>query len=1067
MLLVFLTTDEVATSEYWCRHVREAVRFAPSMNCLVRENVDVFLEVGPKPILLGMGRQCIEAEESLWLPSLRPPQDDWQQLLNSLAQLYRSGINIDWHGFDQDYIRVRENLPTYPFQRQRYWLETPEWYRRGKFDHSKGAIASKQKSKSIESQTRSQISGESLEKCLYEVRWQPFARIEQKSTGVNTHKHWLVFADNQGVGEQLVAKLQSNGSPTTVVIQGKEYQRQDERHFSLNPERPEEFQQLLQALPYIDRIIHLWSLDAPQTQTAADLEVAAKISLCSTLHLVQSLIQEYAELPRLWLVTRGAQPVGKKIKTINVPGIGQSPLWGMGKAITLEYPELQCSLVDLDPNTEEENAENLLTEITLDGIEEQVAFRNGTRYLPQLVEHQYKSKVDNVSWVEEGKPIALTLDENSTYLITGGLGGLGLEVAGAIAERGGKHLVLVGRSEAKPEVKDRIKELETAGVKVMIASADVSDANQLGLVLNQIEQTLPPLRGIIHAAGVVDFCGLWQQDWRRFEQVLAAKVQGTWNLHNLTKDRHLDFFVCFSSLASLLGSHGLASYGAANGFMDAIAHHRRSLGLPGLSINWGAWAEVGMSARLSNDHQQRLSDWGLSEIAPERGLAIMEQLLQEDVSQIGVLSIDWSKWLGQFDRVPQFYQHVATSTDNSQKVINFAQELKVTPVSERRSHLVSHIRSLVAKTTGLKDVEQIQSDTRFVDLGLDSLMAMELRHHLQSSLGCSVPSTFLFNYSTLAELVAYLAQDVLDLANAETISLPSIHQSPDNIADRSTVVPIQPEGSQLPLFFATGILGGVFDLYPLAKYLGTDRPFYGLRYLGTDENENLLTRIEDIAAYQIKSIQKIQPHGPYFLGGHSFGGKVAFEMAQQLRSQGHEVSFLAIMDIQVSIPEPEKDVLSWDLAQYISNLSRIYGGVLGKDLGVQTDALRLLDPDEQLGYLHLVLKMADLQFTKSDLKRILEVYKTNIQASVQYRVQESHPIPMILFRAQEMGVLGNSLPDEATTQADPTWGWEQVTTLPVQLQLVPGNHFTMILEPQVRVLGEKLKALMIAFKESV
>jgi thioesterase domain-containing protein len=316
-------------------------------------------------------------------------------------------------------------------------------------------------------------------------------------------------------------------------------------------------------------------------------------------------------------------------------------------------------------------------------------------------------------------------------------------------------------------------------------------------------------------------------------------------------------------------------------------------------------------------------------------------------------------------------------------------------------------------------------------------------------------STFLFKYPTVTALLDYLEQGDFVIPGETTPA--SSPPTPDRLGDRSTVVPIRPEGSKPPLFLVSGILGSVFDLYPLGKYLESDRPIYGLRSLGTDEGEQPLTRMEEIAAYHIQSILEIRPDGPYYLGGHSFGGKVAFEMARQLRSRGQEVAFLAVMDIQVGVPEPEKDVASWDESRCLANLSKIYGSILGKDLGVEAEALQLLSTQERLDYLHFVLKMAGQPLAQSDLRRMAAIYKANTQASVEYRIPNSDPIPMVLFRAAEAGALGNYLPDEAGTEADRTWGWKGATSVPIQLELIPGNHFTMIAEPHVRVLAERLQ----------
>lgn len=1068
-----VVTEEIATPEYWCRHILQPVQFAASVESLKQQGAEIFVEIGPKPILLGMARHCLPDAEGLWLPSLRPPQTDWQQILASAAQLYLHGLAVDWVGFDQDYARQRQPLPTYPFQRERYWIESEAGVYFSLRDQ-------KHQQRTYDASHTPSQTNDSTEQCLYSVQWkiQPLTKV--KST---FPKNWLVFADHQvsltanslSVGESLVQRLQASGCRTTMVFQGKEYHCHTNQMFTLNPNCPEHVERLLQNVSNIEGVVHLWSLDAPAPQTEESLSAAATVSLCSVLHLVQGLIANSSTLPRLWLVTRGAQAVTEKINSL---GLGQAPLWGMGKTIALEHPELQCALIDLSSDiqlnpksvncsesvlrsTVESDAAALLTELMYNSTENQVALHNSNRYVARLVPQQQE------------KYLPLILDQNSTVLITGGLSGLGLQVAHTIVERGGKHLILLGRSAPKSEVREQLDKLKAEGIQITIAQSDVSDINQLAQVIEKIDHTLPPLRGIVHAAGVVDFCSLWQQDWERFSSLLTAKVYGTWNLHCLTKDRPLDFFVCFSSLASLLGSHGLASYGAANEFMDVLVHYRRSQGLPGLSINWGPWADTGMQTKLSTDHQQRLLDWGLGVIPLNQGLATLEQLIQTETIQAGVLPIDWSKWLQQFSPIPSVYQHVMPNLGDrhnqvvSNKPLNIMQKLRAIPEPQRRAELAANICTIVAETLGIKDTHQISLETRFVDLGLDSLMAMELRSYLQSKLDCVIGSTVLLKCATLAALVDYLYQDVLDLANTETVSRSNSARlllSKENGSRKdqfhSTVVPIQPQGSQAPFFFVSGILGTVFDFYPLAKHLDCDRPFYGLRTLGTDENERTLTQLEEIAAHHIQSIQKIQPQGPYWIGGHSFGGKVAFEMAQQLRTQGEEIALLAIMDIQVRVPSPEQKVNSWDLSHCLTNLARIYGSALGKELDITPQSLQQLDVDEQIDYLRLVLKMVGQQFTSDDLRRTVDVYKANTQASAQYQVKETHPIPLVLFRAKEIGILQNYLPDDSATQADPTWGWQDVSTLPVQLQIIPGNHFTMIVEPNVKKVAECLNKFL-------
>ncbi|NEQ16744.1 MAG: type I polyketide synthase, partial [Moorea sp. SIO3E2] len=344
---------------------------------------------------------------------------------------------------------------------------------------------------------------------------------------------------------------------------------------------------------------------------------------------------------------------------------------------------------------------------------------------------------------------------------------------------------------------------------------------------------------------------------------------------------------------------------------------------------------------------------------------------------------------------------------------------------------------------------------RLIDLGLDSLMAVQLRNHLQSSVGCSLRSTLLFDYPTIEAMVDYLSQELL--ADLGSPSKKTQNNSTGTESFLSTLVPIQPEGSKPPLFLVSGILGNVFDFQQLARHLGSEQPLYGLRTLGLEEDLQPYTCMADIAAHHIKAVQTVQPNGPYLLGGHSFGGKVAFEMAQQLLSQGQEVSLLTIVDVQVEIPEPEKDVVNWDNAKFITELATIYGGLLGQNLDISREALQFLSSEEQLNYFLERLKNAGQMLSKTDLSRIFEVYKANTQAIASYQPQEIDGTPITFFRASEFGAVGDYLPNQLTTLKDPTWGWDRLSAQPLEFHVVPGNHFSMVTEPHISVLAQQLQ----------
>ncbi|TBR56976.1 hypothetical protein B4U84_26450 [Westiellopsis prolifica IICB1] len=358
----------------------------------------------------------------------------------------------------------------------------------------------------------------------------------------------------------------------------------------------------------------------------------------------------------------------------------------------------------------------------------------------------------------------MTFREDGAYLITGGLGGLGLLVARWMIERGAQHLVLVSRRDADAAIRKQIEELEQTNAKVVVAKADVSKSEQLAQVLVDIQRSLPPLRGVIHAAGTLDDGVLVQLTQERFARVTAPKIKGAWNLHTLTQNLPIDFFVLFSSVASLLGSPGQANHAAANAFLDTLAHYRVAQGLPGLSINWGIVAQIGAAAQRKADERMKVQ--GIGTIKPPQVLEVLEQLLQYSTVQVGVVPINWSQFSGQFAAWPFLTNFQLKSVQLLEQDSQFLQQLNVAPVKERRAYLKAHVCSQVAKILGLNPSDPIDSQQGFFNMGMDSLTSVELRNLLQTSLKCSLPSTLAFNYPTVETLVDYLAQKVLSFSSS-------------------------------------------------------------------------------------------------------------------------------------------------------------------------------------------------------------------------------------------------------------------------------------------------------------
>jgi acyl carrier protein len=347
---------------------------------------------------------------------------------------------------------------------------------------------------------------------------------------------------------------------------------------------------------------------------------------------------------------------------------------------------------------------------------------------------------------------------DASYLITGGLGALGLQVAEWMVERGARHLMLLSRRAPDAETRQRLQALEQRGVSVVVAQADVSQFASLQTVLQQ--HAAPPLRGVLHAAGVLDDGVLQQLDRSRLQRVLAPKVQGAWHLHTLTQGMPLDFFVLFSSAVSLLGSPGQGNHAAANAFLDALAAYRRQAGLPGLSINWGPWSDIGSAAHKPMAHVA-----GVERITPRQGMQLLEMLWSEPVAQIGAITMHWPDFLARqrLSQAPflETFRHLATSksTPEAQAPSGFRQQLATVPPEKRRQWLEAHVEAQVAHVLGIQ-LAELDWQTGFFDLGLDSLTALELKNSLQTSLDCVLPSTLTFDYPTVAALIDYLANEI-------------------------------------------------------------------------------------------------------------------------------------------------------------------------------------------------------------------------------------------------------------------------------------------------------------------
>jgi myxalamid-type polyketide synthase MxaB len=367
-----------------------------------------------------------------------------------------------------------------------------------------------------------------------------------------------------------------------------------------------------------------------------------------------------------------------------------------------------------------------------------------------------------------GRAGAIDFDDQKSYLITGGFGELGMKVADWMVNLGAKHLILMGRNLPSEKVKAAINYLNERGAKLVTFQVDVSDKDKLAESLNAIRMSMPPLRGIIHAAGTFDDGLLIQHKWEQYESVMKPKIAGAWNLHSLTKDIPLEFFILFSSSAALLGGHGQGNYAAANIFLDALAHYRRSRGLTAVSINWGAWADIGMAASLDPliQKQRLLRGWG--QITPEKGLAFLKRIIEEDETNIAVLFVDWEKYLGQYaeNSIPAFfsmlkYQKKSTvvSEGTNHAQMKIMEKLKSVTYDEARTILSEFLKMIVANVLGINKRDVLE-DQQLLEIGLDSLSAVMLRNRILSELSIEIPIVNLFENLKITNLAKFIMKQL-------------------------------------------------------------------------------------------------------------------------------------------------------------------------------------------------------------------------------------------------------------------------------------------------------------------
>ncbi|PRP97905.1 Erythronolide synthase, modules 1 and 2 [Enhygromyxa salina] len=1016
--------DLLRSPDYWARQVRAAVRFADGVRELEREGVTLAVELGPHGVLTASAATCLEHPDQVRLVStLRRDRADLESLHVALAQLHCAGAGLSWADYYRPLDARLVSLPTYAFERARYWLEVPTkapaqdphaaafWSAvEARDDAQLGALLD------LDDQSQTALTSvlpalrawrgtsrerETLDSWRYRETWVPLA----VDTGPASQAPWLVIATTDAAGsvaERLGAQL-----PTTLVIADPEAGREQ-----------------------LARRLRRAAGDGPLAGVIADLGSSEHhprhrglpLGLALALTLAQALADAEIDA-KLWLLTRSAVSTGPD-DHLEHPLLAM--IWGLGRVLSLDQPQRWGGLVDLPCEVPDALVSTLARALLRGGHEDQLAIRP-RGLLARRLERA------------PAEALGPRFRARGTALITGGTGALGAHTARWLTKRGAAHLVLTSRrGEAAPGARSLRAELESLGARVSIERCDSADPRAIAALvakLSELDGSDEELRIIAHAAGVsgpptsVD-----QLSIEGLAEVTAAKVCGAAALHELTLTRDLDAFICFASIAGVWGSGQQAPYSAANAYLDALALHRASSGLPATSLAWGPWAGPGMA---DEELSELLRSHGLSPMAPAHAIASLELALRSRDPSLVIADLDWSRFAPVYasqrprpllTAIPEARRALAPLPSDAQlrralervslsqlreagildavlDLVNDASpteaaaptDLLTLPISERRAAVREQLRAFAARVLRVS-VDEIEHDQGLTALGLDSLMAVELRTQLAAA-GIAIPAADFLRGLSVAELAErFIASSGGPSETGET-GRPTSRwiniEHPSSTADlRLVCFPYAAGGPT------------VFAQWPQALNPAIEVAVAHLPGRGARLDEPPLHTIAESVGPLVEAILPLADK-PLAFFGHCMGAMVMMAVAERL--------------------EHEHGVI----------LERVYASAAAPPSHYQAPLLHLLDDDE----LMLVLQM--IGFTNSgalieddELRELLmPMLRADFEAvahhSRDYRPRRPLSAPLVVLAGRrDVFVAPRFVP-----------GWRQFTTAEVRFELLDEHHY--------------------------
>ncbi|WP_190120650.1 type I polyketide synthase, partial [Streptomyces flavofungini] len=789
---------------YWYRNLRQTVLFEHATRGLLAEGHDLFLEMSPHPVLTVPVQATIEAAgregAAVALGSLRRDDGGADRLAASLAEAHTHGAELDWQALLPG-ARATVDLPTYAFQRQHYWLLSPEqeagaeptpavdevearfWEAveredlaglAAELEVADGSAAGLGEVLPVLSSWRRQRREKStVDGWRYRVTWKSLA--SGALPGPVLTGRWLVVVPEEAAAHPWVAGVtealaQAGADVTEVRVSGAELNRETlagRLREQLTPDGPEPV-----------GVVSLLALaEDPHPE-----QPVLPAGLAGTVALVQALGDVEVDA-KLWAVSSGAVSTGRNDQ---VESPAQAQTWGLGRVVALEHPERWGGLVDLPATPDSRAAARFAGILAGVGDEDQLAVRGSGVFVRRLVRAEPAAAAKD-------KTAASAQDKwtpRGTVLITGGTGALGPHMARWLAREGAEHLVLTSRrGPAAPGADELRTKLEELGVQVTIAACDVADRDAVAALLDQLTADGHTLRAVIHAAALIELAPIATTTLDEFAEIVAAKVAGAVVLDELLDGADLDAFVLFSSIAGVWGSGDHAAYAAANAHLDALAEHRRARGLTATSIAWGVWNVVNPylsgSAPIDVDPEQ-LRRQGLPFLDPDLAFAGMRQTLDDDETFLALADVDWDQFVPVFTSrrarplladLPDAQRVLASQggTDSAEdggdtpsKAAALRERLTGLAGPEQNRVLLDLVLTHAAAVLGYESAQALDPERAFREFGFDSLTAVDLRNRLGAGTGLKLPTTVVFDHPNGTALAAYLRTQVLGADKAAT-----------------------------------------------------------------------------------------------------------------------------------------------------------------------------------------------------------------------------------------------------------------------------------------------------------